>query len=160
MEWLIPIIICMLVGVVLLVVEAFMPGFGIPGISGCVLLLIGIVMTWIEYGALAGLGATVVLLALLAIVISFSLHSTARGRLSKSNLVLGDNEDARKQDENVEMQLLVGEVGEAKNVLRPVGVAEFECGRLNVMTEGEYVAQGEKVRIKRVDGTTIFVEKV
>lgn len=160
MEWLIPIIICMLVGVVLLVVEAFMPGFGIPGISGCVLLLIGIVMTWIEYGALAGLGATVVLLALLAIVISFSLHSAARGRLSKSNLVLGDNEDARKQDENVEMQLLVGEVGEAKNVLRPVGVAEFACGRLNVMTEGEYVAQGEKVRIKRVDGTTIFVEKV
>lgn len=160
MEWLIPIIICMLVGVVLLVVEAFMPGFGIPGISGCVLLLIGIVMTWIEYGALAGLGATVVLLALLAIVISFSLHSAARGRLSKSNLVLGDNEDARKQDENVEMQLLVGEVGEAKNVLRPVGVAEFECGRLNVMTEGEYVAQGKKVRIKRVDGTTIFVEKV
>ena len=160
MEWLIPIIICMLVGVVLLVVEAFMPGFGIPGISGCVLLLIGIVMTWIEYGALAGLGATVVLLALLAIVISFSLHSAARGRLSKSNLVLGDNEDARKQDENVEMQLLVGEVGEAKNVLRPVGVAEFACGRLNVMTEGEYVAQGEKVRIKRVDGMTIFVEKV
>lgn len=160
MEWLIPIIVCMLVGVILLVVEAFMPGFGIPGISGSVLLLIGIVMTWIEYGALAGLGATVVLLALLAIVISFSLHSASRGRLSKSNLVLSDNEDARKQDDNGEMQLLVGKVGEAKNVLRPVGVAEFDCGRLNVMTEGEYVAQGAKVRIKRVDGTAIFVETV
>ncbi len=32
-EWLIPIIICVLVGVILLVVEMFMPGFGIPGIS-------------------------------------------------------------------------------------------------------------------------------
>jgi len=106
------------------------------------------------------LGATVVLLALLAIVISFSLHSASRGRLSKSNLVLSDNEDARKQDDNSDMQLLVGKVGEAKNVLRPVGVAEFDFGRLNVMTEGEYVAQGAKVRIKRVDGTTIFVETV
>ena len=160
MEWLIPILICILVGVVLLVVEAFMPGFGVPGISGSVLLLGGIVMTWIEYGAQAGLGLTVIVLALLAIVISVSLRSAARGKLSKSNLVLNDNEDARKQDENNDILLLVGEVGETKTVLRPVGVAEFACGRLNVMTEGEYIAQGKKVRIKRVDGATVFVENV
>jgi len=160
MEWLVPIIVCMLVGVVLLVVEAFMPGFGVPGISGSVLLLASIVMTWIEYGAQVGLGLTVVVLALLAIVISVSLRSAARGRLSKSNLVLSDNEDARKQDENKDMLLLVGEIGEAKTVLRPVGIAEFECGRLSVITEGEYIAQGEKVRIKRVDGATVFVENV
>ena len=160
MEWLVPIIVCMLVGVVLLVVEAFMPGFGIPGISGSVLLFIGIIMTWIEFGAQVGLGAVVVVLALLAIVISVSLRSAARGRLSKSDLVLSDNEDAGKQDDNNDMLLLVGEIGETKTVLRPVGVAEFECGRLNVMTEGEYIAQGAKVRIKRVDGTTVFVENV
>ena len=38
MEWLIPIIICVLAGVILLIVEAFMPGFGVPGISGIILL--------------------------------------------------------------------------------------------------------------------------
>ena len=43
MEWLIPIIICVLAGVILLIVEAFMPGFGVPGISGIILLLAGVV---------------------------------------------------------------------------------------------------------------------
>ena len=44
MEWLIPIIICVLAGVILLIVEAFMPGFGVPGISGIILLLAGVAM--------------------------------------------------------------------------------------------------------------------
>ena len=60
MEWLIPIIICVLAGVILLIVEAFMPGFGVPGISGIILLLAGVAMTWYEYGAMVGLGAVVV----------------------------------------------------------------------------------------------------
>ena len=66
MEWLIPIIICVLAGVILLIVEAFMPGFGVPGISGIILLLAGVAMTWYEYGAMVGLGTTVAVLALVA----------------------------------------------------------------------------------------------
>ena len=56
MEWLIPIIICVLAGVILLIVEAFMPGFGVPGISGIILLLAGVDMNWYEDGARLGLG--------------------------------------------------------------------------------------------------------
>ena len=35
-----PTLICGLVGVALLILEAFMPGFGLPGISGIVLQVI------------------------------------------------------------------------------------------------------------------------
>ena len=84
MEWLIPIIICVLVGVILLVVEMFMPGFGIPGISGSILLLAGIVMTWFEYGAKVGLGMNVAVLAVLGIVISISLKSVNGDRMKNS----------------------------------------------------------------------------
>uniref|UniRef100_UPI003FD77FC6 TRAP transporter large permease subunit n=1 Tax=Desulfovibrio sp. TaxID=885 RepID=UPI003FD77FC6 len=38
------IIICVLAGVILLIVEAFMPGFGVPGISGIILLLAGMLL--------------------------------------------------------------------------------------------------------------------
>jgi len=158
MEWLVPIIVCMLVGVVLLLVEVFMPGFGIPGISGCALLGAGIIMTWIQFGAKVGLGITVVLLALLAILISIAMRSAAKGKLGKSEFVLNGDINEEKDEQNDDMQSLIGEVGEVKTILRPVGVAEFECGRLNVMTEGEYIERGAKVRIKRVDGTTVFVE--
>lgn len=160
MEWLIPIVICMLVGVVLLLVEVFMPGFGIPGISGCALLGAGIIMTWIQFGAKVGLGITVVVLALLAILISVAMRSVAKGKLGKSEFVLNEDMSSEKNESSEDMLSLIGEVGEVSTVLRPVGVAEFECGRLNVMTEGEYIERGAKVVITRVDGTTVFVKKV
>lgn len=159
MEWLVPIIVCMLVGVVLLLVEVFMPGFGIPGISGCALLGAGIIMTWIQFGAKVGLGVTVVVLALLTILISIAMRSVAKGKLGKSEFVLNDDMSSEREEKD-DMLSLIGEVGEVSTVLRPVGVAEFECGRLNVMTEGEYIERGAKVKITRVDGTNVFVKKV
>lgn len=158
MEWLIPIIICVLAGVILLIVEAFMPGFGVPGISGIILLLAGVAMTWYEYGAMVGLGTTVAVLALVGVAISVSLKSASSGRLSKSDLILNDTETP--PSENADMQLLVGKEGVVKNTLRPVGAAEFDCGKLHVTSDGEYVSEGQKVRIVRVEGTQIFVNKI
>lgn len=158
MEWLIPIIICVLAGVILLIVEAFMPGFGVPGISGIILLLAGVAMTWYEYGAMVGLGTTVAVLALVGVAISVSLKSASSGRLSKSDLILNDTETP--PSENADMQLLVGKEGVVKNTLRPVGTAEFDCGKLHVTSDGEYVSEGQRVRIVRVEGTQIFVNKI
>ena len=158
MEWLIPIIICVLAGGILLIVEAFMPGFGVPGISGIILLLAGVAMTWYEYGAMVGLGTTVAVLALVGVAISVSLKSASSGRLSKSDLILNDTETP--PSENADMQLLVGKEGVVKNTLRPVGTAEFDCGKLHVTSDGEYVSEGQKVRIVRVEGTQIFVNKI
>lgn len=158
MEWLILIIICVLAGVILLIVEAFMPGFGVPGISGIILLLAGVAMTWYEYGAMVGLGTTVAVLALVGVAISVSLKSASSGRLSKSDLILNDT--GTPPSENADMQLLVGKEGVVKNTLRPVGTAEFDCGKLHVTSDGEYVSEGQKVRIVRVEGTQIFVNKI
>ena len=158
MEWLIPIIIWVLAGVILLIVEAFMPGFGVPGISGIILLLAGVAMTWYEYGAMVGLGTTVAVLALVGVAISVSLKSASSGRLSKSDLILNDTETP--PSENADMQLLVGKEGVVKNTLRAVGTAEFDCGKLHVTSDGEYVSEGQKVRIVRVEGTQIFVNKI
>lgn len=160
MEWLVPIIVCMLVGVVLLLVEVFMPGFGIPGISGCALMGAGVIMTWIQFGAKVGLGVTVVVLALLAILISIAMRSVAKGKLGKSEFVLNEDMSSERDESSKDMLSLIGEIGEVTTVLRPVGLAEFECGRLNVMTEGEYIERGAKVKITRVDGTNVFVKKV
>lgn len=160
MEWLIPIIICVLVGVILLVVEVFMPGFGVPGISGSVLLLASIVMAWLEYGPKVGLGMTVAVLALMGISISISLKSAGSGKLANSELVLRDAVNDGGKKEREEMQKLVGLEGKALTPLRPVGAAEFDCGKLNVQTDGEFIEKGSQVRIMRVNGTTVYVEKV
>ena len=59
-----PLILCLLAGVSLLVVEVFVPGFGLPGVSGLILLTLGIVLTWSAHGPVAGLAVMLISLAL------------------------------------------------------------------------------------------------
>ena len=88
-----PILICGLIGTGLLVVETFIPGFGLPGISGIVLQVITVTLTWINHGPMAALGMTLIVLSVDAIAISLALHSATKGKLSKSKIILRDTEN-------------------------------------------------------------------
>ena len=69
-----PILICFLIGIGLMVLEAFMPGFGLPGISGIILEVVAVALTWMNHGPMAALGMTLIVLSILAIAISMSLR--------------------------------------------------------------------------------------
>lgn len=153
-----PIVICALVGVILLVVEVFMPGFGIPGVAGLALLLASIVMTWMSHGAYAGLGATLVVMALAGIVLSLSLRSATKGRMSKSSLVLRDTMDAPQ--EQPELERLIGVEGTAVTVLRPAGIAAIDGQRINVVSKGEFIGKDEPVVIEAIEGARVVVRRV
>ena len=156
-----PIVICFIFGVILLVVEAFMPGFGLPGISGIALQVAAVVITYLNHGAVAALGMTLIILSIIAIAISVSLHSAAKGKLSKSKLILNDvesNEAGYRSTEDLE--IFLGREGATTTVLRPTGMADFDGVRLNVTSEGEFVPAGERVRIVRVEGSRILVRTI
>lgn len=156
-----PVLICMVAGLALLIMEVFMPGFGIPGISGIILLLVSAALLWIRSGPLAALGLIVVIVALVAISLSITLKSAASGRLSKSPIIL---KDAERPEEgyvaNSDMSVFIGREGETRTVLRPSGIAEFDGMRLNVVSDGVFIRQGVKVRIDRVEGSRVVVEEV
>lgn len=153
-----PILVCLIVGLALLVLEAFMPGFGLPGIAGIILHVIAVVLTWFNHGPVAALCMTVVLLSVIAIAISISLHSAAKGRLSKSRIVLNETESSEAgYRASEDMQVFLGKEGTATTVLRPTGMAEFDGVRLNVVSEGEFIQAGTKVQIVRVEGSRILV---
>ena len=63
-----PIIICFVVGIGLLILEAFMPGFGAPGITGVILEVITLVMTWFEHGPVATLARLLIVLLVLSLI--------------------------------------------------------------------------------------------
>ncbi len=153
-----PIIICFLVGIGLLVVEVFLPGFGLPGISGIILEFVAVYLTWTSHGPVAALGMTIVILAVIAITISIALKSAARGRLSKSSIILNHEEStAEGYTATADMDVFLGKEGLTTTVLRPAGIAEFDGVRLNVVSEGEFVAANTKVRIEHVEGARIMV---
>ncbi len=118
-----PIILCAAVGIVLLVVEMFMPGFGLPGIAGSVLLLATIVLTWMQHGPYAGLGATLVVVALGGLAVTLSLRSASRGRLSRSPLVLKDDMAGAARLAAEQLEQFLGKRGTASTVLRPAGLS-------------------------------------
>lgn len=156
-----PILLCFVIGVGLLVLEAFMPGFGLPGITGIVLQVIAVVLTWLWHGPVAALGVLLIILSVLAIAISVSLRSVANGKLSKSRIILRDtesNEAGYRSTQDTE--IFLGREGETTTVLRPTGMAEFDGVKLNVLSEGEFIPAGVKVRIVRVEGSRILVHKV
>ena len=155
-----PIILCFLTGVGFLILEAFMPGFGAPGITGCVLEVIALVLTWNAHGPMATLGMLLIVLVVLAIAISTSLRSLSRGKLGRSKLILHETESNEAGYRSTEdMQVFVDREGTTSTVLRPTGIADFDGVRMNVSSEGDYIPAGTKVRIIRVEGQKILVRK-
>ena len=154
-----PIIICFLIGIGLLILEAFMPGFGAAGITGIILEIITLVMTWFEHGPLATLAMLLIVLLVLAIAISTGLRSITSGRLSKSSLVHSETESNEEGYRSVEdLAVFMDKEGTATSVLRPTGIADFDGVRLNVSSEGDYIPAGTRVRIIKVEGAKILVK--
>lgn len=155
-----PIILLFLIGMGLLILEAFLPGFGLPGITGSIMEIAVIVLTYIHYGGVAALGITVCILAIMGIVVSLALRSASKGRLSKSAMVLNDAEDASVMDVSEDMKVFLGKEGVTTTVLRPTGMAEFDGVRLNVESEGEFIPSETPVVVHRIDGRNMIVKKL
>ena len=156
-----PIVACFLLGLGLLIVEVFMPGFGLPGISGIILEVVTIVLTYLWHGGLAALGMTLIILAVVGIVISLALRSVNKGRLSKSPIILNDEESAAEgYVATRDMEVFLGKEGVTTTVLRPAGMAEFDGVKLNVVADGEYIPKDARVRVDHVEGAREVVRKL
>ena len=164
LEWIavnLPLLVCFVVGIGLLVLEAFMPGFGLPGISGIVMEIVAIALTWVNHGPVAALGLTIIVLSLIAIAISMSLRSATKGRLSRSKIILKERENNEAGYRSAEdMQVFLGKEGETTTVCRPTGMAEFDGVKLNVVSEGEFLPAGTRIRIVQVEGSRIVVRVI
>jgi len=152
-----PWIALVIVGYCLVVVEMYIPGFGLPGISGLICLAVGIF--FLSGGnVLTGLLVTVAVVALLCVALSFSMRSAAKGRLARSRFVLKETSTSPEEQENA-LDYYVGKSGVAKTILRPAGVADFAGVRLNVLTDGDFIDENAPIVVERVEGNRIFVRK-
>lgn len=153
-----PMVFSLLMGMGLIVLEVFLPGFGLPGISGIALVGVGTVLAAYHFGMLTAVGILLVIIAILAFLISWVLRSAAKGNMNKSKLFLNQKDELN--DRQRDMQVLVGKCGRTTSVLRPSGIGDFDGVRLNVVTEGEFLESGAAIRIVRVDGGRIVVKQI
>lgn len=147
-----PILLCLVLGAGLIIAELFMPGFGLPGVTGLVLIAAGIAAIWLESGALVAIATLLVVIALLAVCISCVMRSACNGEGSR--VFLKDKEELRTRED---MKVLVGRRGRTASVLRPSGIGDFDGVRLNVVTEGSFIERDMPIEIVSVDGARIVV---
>ena len=150
------VIACLVIGAVLIVVEALTPGFGLPGFVGSIMLLMGSVLTWYNYGITLGLIVMLCSLVFALAAVLLSLRSAAKGKLSNSAIILKENTaEPEMRDESA----LVGLSGIAATPLNPVGSAIVEGKRVEVYSSGDFIPKGEKVIVTRTEGNKIYVDK-
>ena len=153
----IPALIVMIVGYILLVVEMYIPGFGLAGISGVVLITAGIAL--MQPTALQALILIVITAALLAVALAIAMRTLSKGRLSRSKLVLNDQVSGTPGEAGEDGGKYIGREGVAHTALRPAGIAEFGDVRLNVVSDGAFIEQGRTVRVERVEGGRVVVRE-
>ncbi len=161
-----------LAGILLLLVEVFLiPGFGVAGISGIVLLVVSLVLSMQgfvlpEFDWQRGRLNRNILLVLANTVgafVAFGGMAYLFGRTNLfSRLTLSDTQttDAgfTAQTSDVRERYL-GKSGRAATTLRPAGTADLDGERVSVEADGEWIEAGTEVEVVRVDGNRIIVRK-
>ena len=151
----IPEVILLLVGIGLMVFEMYIPGFGVPGMLGIGSLVLGFVL--LSPPLEQGLLLFVILAAILCIALAICLVTASKGRLAKSKLALTDVAIPSDAAENNDLNYFIGREGVAHTALRPAGIGEFDGVKLNVVSDGEFIAQGRPIRVQKVAGNRIVV---
>ncbi len=153
---LLPVVLSYLAGTALIIVEVFIPGFGLPGISGILLLALGGWLTARTFSLAVAVVVMVIVIAILAVAIIFFLRSASKGRLKNSPFFLKTQETIPEKKKNV---ILVGKQGKALTALRPAGIGLFEDIRVDVIADGEFIEANETIKVAEVKGNRIVVKK-
>jgi membrane-bound serine protease (ClpP class) len=150
-------ILCYVFGSGLVILEAFMPGFGVAGIAGAILEIAAIILTNRFFGVTWSIIATLLVLLFVGTAVFLSYRSAMKGRLSKSALILKETEGTESAAPSVNEWL--DKEGTAVTALRPAGIIEIGGKRLNASTSGEFLSKGTSVRVVGVQGDHLQIRK-
>lgn len=156
-EWSLISIFLYIIGLMLLLIEGTIPGFGIPGIAGIVCVVISVALiTSNIYEAMILVIITLVLF-ISAIVLLYKL-----GYGSKFLKFLVLNTEQKREEGYTSLEFdnsYIGKVGIAETILRPAGIITVEDKRINAQSRGEFIDKGSKVEIIESEGMKIIVRK-
>ena len=177
-------VVLFLTGVAFLAVEIFvLPGFGVAGIAGLLLMLAGVLMAcqtflipetklqWEVFGT-SLLMISCSAAAFMAVAALLSRHfGSCRCSIawcwSRPAGGRGPRRDRRGRRQAAPVLapdnpfgVDVGDWGVAVSPLRPAGKARFGDRYLDVLTDGDFVERGRQVRIIEIQGSRIVVRDV
>jgi NfeD-like. len=144
-------------GLLLLLVEAFIPGFGVAGAGGIILILLSVIISAENFtqAITAIVVAFVVSIIALALIIKYAPKSKFYDRIILKTSLSKEAGFAATEDYSE----YIGKEGVAITPLRPAGIVEVNGKRLDVVAEGTFVKSGSKVVIIGVEGRRIIIKE-
>ncbi len=161
-------IIIFVLGVVLLLVEIFViPGFGLFGIIGIIMIIAGLFLGLISdlpvfdfsfiSAALIQLASALLLSGLFILSLSKVLPKTGMW----NRMILQTGIDSKSGYSSFPgIQHLTGKKGKAISDLRPSGIAMIDGKRIDVVTEGDYIEAGQKIIVYSIEGSKVVVKRI
>ena len=159
-------------GVLLILVEIFvLPGFGVAGFAGLACVLISLALVAIPPGGGPAPDSNVPLLlefaeqfvlgTLGALVIMFFIakHLPKVPIFGRLALTVPEFDSAMASQAQTAPSPLIGAFGQAESDLRPAGRARIHGEERDVVTEGEYISAGQRVRVVEVRGAVVVVRR-
>ncbi|MEJ2661234.1 MAG: NfeD family protein, partial [Desulfobacteraceae bacterium] len=164
----------LIIGIILLGFEMFViPGFGIAGIAGILCIMVGLLLGFQDFvipdpqlpwekdllvDNLLKVMSSVVgafLLALFVLRYVFPrISKTIHGPYLAATLA-----DARLDLPSAEINIQAGLTGIAVTLLRPSGKAKIDGEVYDVVTQGDFVPKGTRIRVLKIRGTKIIVAR-
>lgn len=143
-----------LLGLALVLAEVYLaPGMSVFGVAGVIVAAAGVGYAFVQGGAVGGLGAlagTFIAGALLVGVL-WKLGAWERFILRDT---MGSGED---EERSASRARLIGKEGVALSPLRPTGVADIDGERVEVCSDGAFIAAGSAIRVVAIDRTRFLV---
>jgi len=164
-------IILFIVGIILLALELFViPGFGVAGISGLLLMISSLVLSLLRnnYFDFSLTGTSEALQALITVAIPFMLVLTGlvflgqrlfdTPALKKITLESTQQSSDGYSVEEKTLAQYIGKNGFAATVLRPSGKVKINEEMFDAITEGEWINSGDGIVVKNYRGSYLIVQ--
>lgn len=151
-------VILLLIGFGLVFLEMHIPGFGIPGIAGTILLIMAVVLTAQNFAQ--ALIMSLAILAVLGVMFGIVLTFFAKGKLFKPLVLSEEQKKEHGYISSSDLEYLLKKRGIAITDLRPSGSVDIDGVKFDVISDGEYISAGSKIEIFKVSGVKLLVKKI
>lgn len=138
-------------GLVLLFLELFIPSGGILGIVGTFGAALGIYGFFYQERPALGIGSILVVVIFIVVSIRYWLGKVTHTEVMTPEMSTGVDESSK---------LLLGSLGTTQTELRPAGAALLGDKRVNVVSDGHFIAKGRPVKVVDVSGNRVVVREV
>lgn len=151
-------VLLLIIGFGLILLEMHIPGFGVPGVIGAVCLILAVLLTAQNFAQ--ALIMALAILAGLGAMFGVVLTSFTKGKFFKPLILSDEQKKEHGYISSSDLDYLLGKKGVAITDLRPSGSVDIDGVKFDVISEGEYIANGTKVEIFKVSGVKLLVKKI